>query len=171
MKKYAPYALPLAVLAVVFFLVFRWYNNQRVSLPPKDKLISEGVQIEDLTQEETSPVWSGAGDYQSLELEHAEDGYFGNVRFMVEDDKVIFAVSADLPDLKSGSYEVWLKEVNGTAMRKAFSLVPDKGGYMGAGSLPAELLPLELLISTSEDEKTIDTSALLRGIINAPDKE
>lgn len=68
MKAISPYIFPLIVVAIVFFLIYRWYSNQQT--PTSD--IGEGITIENLSESELSDVLSGVGDYDTIELEPVE---------------------------------------------------------------------------------------------------
>jgi hypothetical protein len=163
MKKYTPYVLPLAVLAVVFLLVFRWYNTRTEPLS-EETLFGEGVEIENLTDAEAQEAISGAGDFETVAME-AQDGTAGSVRYEVEDNKVKFSVIGNLPDPESGTYYVWLKDVDSDSMRQAFTLELGKGGYVGSAALSADLLPFEVIVSDeSEAEKALQ-DVVLRAVV------
>ncbi len=166
MKKYTPYIFPLVVLSVVFLLVFRWYSMRTQRMD--DNQFAEGVEIENLSEEEIAKSISGVGDYESVDLEPSNADALGVVRYEFKDDKVRFSVMANLPDSETG-YKVWLKEVNGNSMREVFSLVPGKGGYIGSAALPAELLPFEIIVSEATSAEEAKESNVLRGTLEAED--
>ncbi len=164
MKKYTPYIFPLVVLSVVFLLVFRWYSMRTQRL--EQNLFAEGVEIENLSEEELVKSISGVGDYDSVELNSASEDSQGVVRYEIKDEKVRFSVMANLPE-SNNEYRVWLKEVDGESMREVFSLASGKGGYIGSAALPSELLPFEIIVSqeaTAEDAKNMN---ILNGVIEA----
>lgn len=68
MKAISPYIFPLIVVAIVFFLIYRWYTNQQT--PTSD--IGEGITIENLSESELSDVLNGVGDFDTIELEPVE---------------------------------------------------------------------------------------------------
>lgn len=162
MKKYTPYVFPLIVLGIVFMLVFRWYNLRSERM--EYALLGEGVEIENLSQEEMVNSIRGVGDYESVELSAENPDNSGVVRYEVKDDKVRFSVMANLPEPTS-EYKVWLKSTDGTAMREVFALVPGKGGYIGSAALPSELLPFEVIVSENADAQMADEESVLRGTI------
>ncbi|MFZ1721742.1 MAG: hypothetical protein WAU07_04505 [Microgenomates group bacterium] len=168
MKRYTPYLLPLLVLGVVFFLVVRWYNQrvQRV----EDSLFAEGIEIENLSQEEAQSLQS-AGDFEMVELEpaSAESSVSGTIRYHIDDERVRFTVSLDEAE-SNAEYSVWLKEVGGVALRQAFTLESHKGGLLGSAALPANLLPFEVLVTDQALLTASDLSGvLLRATIEAED--
>lgn len=166
MKKYSPYILPALVFGVVLLLVFRWYNN-RTQPVSSGELFGEGVQIEDLSDQDARSVISGtAKDIKTVQLQSGEgvpEESSAMVRYEIKDDKVRFSVIANMPD--DETYTVWLKEVGGTAMREAFTLEMGKGGLVGSAALPANLLPFEVLISTQTDAQDALEQPLYSGII------
>lgn len=162
MKKYTPYIFPLVVLSVVFLLVFRWYG-MRTSRLDQD-LFAEGIEIENLSEDELAESINGVGDYDSVELTSESDDAQGVVRYEIKDEKVRFSVMANLPE-SDQDYRVWLKEVDGDAIREVFALTPGKGGYVGSAALPAELLPFEVIVSEELDAVDATETSVLRGVI------
>lgn len=165
MKKYYPYIFPVIALLFVVFLAFRWYRTSTQSngeISP----FGEGVEIENLSQEEAQRVLKGVGDFKSVELTGDND-FLGQVRYEIQDEKIRFSVSADLPILEKGEYQVWLKEVNGEAKRKVFVLDYGKAGFIGSAAISAKILPFEIIVSQEmlNDEKLEEI--LLRGVIQA----
>lgn len=165
MKKYTPYIFPLVVLGVIFMLVFRWYTLRAER--SEYALLGEGVEIENLSQEEMVNSIRGVGDYESVELtapnaETPENK--GVVRYELKDDKVRFSVMAHLPE-PTGIYRVWLKSPDGTAMREVSTLEEGKGGYIGSAALPSELLPFEVIVSEQADAESADKEYVLRGTL------
>jgi hypothetical protein len=152
MKKFYPYVFPAVALLFVLFLLFRWYNlrTQREGLT---SLLSDGVKIENLDPSDASNLLKGASDYKTADLA-GEGTDMGEVRYEVKDGKMLFTVSAVLPKLDEGYYQVWLKEVAGEGKRKALVLEYLKGGYVGSASINADTLPFEVLVTkelTSDD--------------------
>lgn len=164
MKKYTPYVFPLIVVGIILILVFRWYSLRTKSI--EYSLLGEGVSIENLSQEEMIDSLTGVGDYETVQLEGATEADSGVVRYELKDDKIRFSVMANLPESES-SYRVWLKSLNGTAMREVFVLEAGKGGYIGSAALPAELLPFEVIVSQNGDARMADQQSLLRGTVQA----
>jgi hypothetical protein len=164
MKKYTPYIFPLVVLGIIFMLVFRWYTLRAER--SEYALLGEGVEIENLSQDEMVNSLRGVGDYDSVELESVDPSNEGVVRYEIKDDKVRFSVMATLPE-PTTQYRVWLKSTDGTAMREVFVLVEGKGGYIGSAALPSELLPFEMIVSEALDAKMADEDYVLRGTLQA----
>lgn len=170
MKKFQPYIFPAVALLIVIFLLYRWYDmrNGQATRPIE---FGEGVEIENLSQTELGSVLRGAEDVQTIELQpenqaDAETTAAGVIRYDVEDDKIRFSVMAELPELAQGAYQVWLKEIGGNGIRKAFSLEPGKGGMTGSAAVSTELLPFEVVVSKEENvaDDTLE-SILLKGMI------
>lgn len=167
MKKYTPYVFPLVVLGIIFMLVFRWYTLRAER--SEYALLGEGVEIENLSQDEMVKSIRGTGDYDSVELMAADPEAGENsgvVRYELKDDKVRFSVLANLPEPTS-EYRVWLKSEDGVAMREVFTLTEGKGGYIGSAALPSELLPFEMIVSENSEAKMADENYILRGKIEA----
>lgn len=174
MKKITPYIFPAIALLIVVFLLYRWYDmrNGQVDKPVQ---FGEGIEIENLSETELSSVLRGASDVQTVALESpavensTEPASSGVIRYDIEDSKVKFSVMADLPELDAGTYQVWLKEVNGEGTRKAFNLEVGKGGMMGSAAVDTNLLPFEVVVSKemSVADDTIE-EVLLRGVIEKP---
>lgn len=167
MKSFAPYIFPAVVVLVLGVLIARWYGNRaQVS----EDIFSEGVQIENLSQEELEKTLSGVGDFTSVDLEPApaapenEGGSLENIiRYEIADGKVRFGVIAGLEKAEE-TYQVWLREINGDTSRQAFTLEYGKGGYVGSAALSADLLPFEVLITRGDDEPTVE-NILYTGVI------
>jgi len=164
MKKYTPYVFPLVVLGIIFMLVFRWYSLRAER--NEYSMLGEGVEIENLSQDEMVKSIRGAGDYESTDLEGMNPEDSGVVRYELKDDKIRFSVMANLPE-PTADYHVWLKSTDGTAMREVFTLVEGKGGYIGSAALPSDLLPFEMIVSEYSDAKMADEDYVLRGTIES----
>jgi len=164
MKKYTPYIFPLVVLGIIFMLVFRWYTLRAER--SEYALLGEGVEIENLSQDEMVKSVTGVGDYESVDLMAADPDTAdkGVVRYELRDEKVRFSVMANLPEPTS-EYHVWLRSEDGTAIREVFTLVEGKGGYLGSAALPSELLPFEMIVSESSDVEMVDENYVLRGMV------
>ncbi len=181
MKKYSPYLLPLIVLSVVFFLVFRWYNERSERL--QNDLFGEGIQIENLSEEELQDTLGGTANLRTVELEPAapevdEDGEGdtaqeaafadGVIRYESLEDRVRFSVIATLP-MTGESYQVFLREVDTDNVRFAFTLTPRKGGFIGTASIPQSNLPVEVLVTRGGTSQP--GAVLLRGTLEADQVE
>ncbi|MCL4209005.1 hypothetical protein KJZ63_05260 [Patescibacteria group bacterium] len=162
MKKVLPFIFPLASLAIVLFLAFRWYNNRtdRGSITP----FAENVAIEELSDEDTALALRGVGDYESVDLK-GENGNTGKLRYEINDGKVRFSVTADLENSPGTNYQVWLKDPNSEAIRKAFPLEYLKGGMSGTAAISAETLPFEVIVSKDSAGATAPSEILLKGLV------
>ncbi len=168
MQKYTTYIFPLVVFSVIFLLIYRWHNLQQQEL--EGNLFAEGVQIENLSEEELANSLNGVGDYKTIELQANDEDAKGVVRYELADEKVRFSVVANLPEIDDG-YRVWLKEVNGDAMREVFSLELGKGGYIGSAVLPQELLPFEVVVTTKDNPLEVLDNSLLQGVVEVQEVE
>lgn len=187
MKQYTQYIFPGIVLVIVLILVWRWYGL-RAERAAQRLDFGEGVQIENLTDSEKDSLRSGVGDLQSIELaqpkkttDSADDTSqepsspdasktaSGVFRYELKEDRVVFSVIATLPEPETGEYQVWLKEVNGDSVRKAFVLAMGKGGYEGSAAVPADLLPFEVIVSLEKDTDNTVGDVVLQGVVTKGD--
>lgn len=161
MKKFSPFVFPLVVVAVIFFLVYRWYT---VSTNKVTELgLTEGVQIENLTDDEIISAMQGTDDLDTVELESTTD-VDGQIRYEVTDDTVTFSVIANLPESEDPQH-VWVRSDSDENYEKIFTLQAVKGGFIGSASLDTQLLPLEVIVSPSEDSSSLEETAVLRGVL------
>ena len=163
MKKLYPYIFPAIAFLFVLFLLFRWYNlrTQREGLT---SLLSDGVEIENLDPQEANGFLKGTKDYKTETLE-GEETNLGEIRYEVKDGKVLFSVSAVLPELTAGHYQVWLKDVDSDGKRKAMILEYGNGGYMGSAAINADTLPFEVIVSKEMESDDQLEEILLKGMI------
>lgn len=164
MKKLLPFIFPLTSLAIVMFLAFRWYSNRtdRGNITP----FAENVALEELTSEESSMALRGVGDFETVEMESEEDSEeTGKVRYEVKDGKVKFSVTANLENSQEENYQVWLKDPNSDAVRKAFTLEYIKGGMSGTAAISSETLPFEVIVSKDSSEAQEPSDVLLKGLV------
>lgn len=166
MQRFTPYIFPLIVLAIVFFLVYRWYNMRS---QPTDIGAGEGIEIENLTQEDVDSIIRGAGDFETAPLERDETSSsdiqgVGAIRYEIADGKVRFSVSADLPEPET-PYNVWIRTVGSENLTNAFSLEIGKGGYMGTAAVSQDLLPLEVVVSQASDRNEVMNQVILKGVV------
>ncbi|NCN45379.1 MAG: hypothetical protein COU63_01495 [Candidatus Pacebacteria bacterium CG10_big_fil_rev_8_21_14_0_10_36_11] len=164
MKKFYPYIFPAAALLFVFFLLFRWYNL-RTQREGMTSLLSDGVKIENLEPAEATGFLKGTKDFKTENLEGA-GADLGEVRYEVKDGKVSFTVSAVLPKLSTGKYQVWLKETDSEGKRKAMVLEYSKGGYVGSASISSSTLPFEIIVSKEMNDDAQLEEILLKGMIS-----
>jgi hypothetical protein len=164
MKKALPFVFPVAALVLVAFLAFRWYGQQTTRTGEISEF-GEGIAIEELSNSELDSVIKGTGDYKTVALEGGED-VLGGIRYEIADGKVRFSVSASLPELETGMYQVWLKATDSEAIKKAFRLEYAKGGFMGSAAISEETVPFEVLVSREmSDDDTLE-EIVLRGVIS-----
>lgn len=148
MQKLLPYVFPAVVLLIVIILAYRWYNV-RTQRDGKVSPFAETVSIENLSQDDAKRILRGVGDLKTAKLSgEGENG--GEVRYEIKDGKVRFSVMAELAALKTGTYQVWVKEVGSEAKKQAFVLEAGKGGYIGSASVPEATLPFEVVVTTGE---------------------
>lgn len=163
MKKYYPYVFPALALLVVGVLAFRWYN-MRTQRDGQITTFGEGVEIENLSESDADRILRGVGDYKTATLS-GEGETQGQVRYEIKDDKVNFSVIADLPALEAGNYQVWLQDADGLSKSKAFVLEVGKGGFMGSGSLDAEKMPFEVVVSVEKTDDSEMEEVVLKGMV------
>jgi hypothetical protein len=164
MKRIYPYIFPAVALLFVLFLLFRWYNL-RTEREGMTSLLNEGVTIEELTDDDAMSLLTGVGDYDSVDLVGEDPTHLGEVRYEVRDDELLFSVTTTLPTPRIGHYQVWLRQTEGNAQRKAFRLTEGKAGFMGSGLLSADTLPLEVLVSLELTDDGLLEEVLLQGTI------
>lgn len=167
MKRFTPYIFPLIVLAIVFFLVYRWYSMR--SQPADTGQVGEGIEIENLSEADEDSILRGTGDFQTTPLERAEDSQsavegVGSIRYEIQDGRVRFSVSADLPEPET-QYTVWIRTQDSDNLTNAFTLELGKGGYMGTAAVSADLLPLEVIVSETTDKSQVLNTVILRGTV------
>ena len=180
MKKYTPYIFPLLVFLLVFFLIFRWFQlrSQRAN---NELNFSEGIQIENLSEDEQRSILQGAGDYDTVELSPAATGeadaqeaitqpkVSGVIRHETIDGKIPFTV------IVTGSeevvYNVWLRDPDTNELSPAFDLVAGKGGLVGTAAIGVDLLPVEVIVSISTDKNRVLDEVVLRGLLSPTPEE
>ena len=168
LKKYYPFIFPAIALVIVAFLAFRWYNlrTQRDQAPEQSEL-----QIENLTEDEQDIV-QGTDGAETVELQgEGETISTGQVRYSLSDNRVLFSVNANLEEIETGGYQVWLQPEGTDQMQKAFILSEGKGGLMGSGAVSQDLLPFDVIVTREEnlDDDTLEQE-LLRSTIEAQEE-
>ena len=159
-KQFVPYLLPLLALIFVVIMFARWYSG-RTAQGPDSSLISNDLEVSSLSQDEEESIIRGTADFATVEMT-GEGQASGEIRYQLMDDKLNFTVTANLPDANE-PFAVWLKEVDGEAKKHVFVLEYSKAGYIGSASVPAEVLPVEVVVSTQSDLLLEDS--LLTGLI------
>lgn len=170
MKKILPFLFPLTSLAIVMFLAFRWYSDRtdRGNITP----FAQDVEIEELTSEDSSMALRGVGDFETVEMSSEGDSEAtGQLRYEIKDGKVRFSVITNVEDSPSNNYQVWLKDPNSEAIRKAFKLEYLKGGMSGTAAIDEKTLPFEVIVSMDGSEATSPSEVILRGLIEEKTQE
>ena len=161
---------PLTSLAIVMFLAFRWYSSRtdRGNITP----FADNVEIESLTPEDSSLALRGIGDFETVEMSPEEETTeTGQIRYEIKDGKVRFSVITNAEDSPDRNYQVWLKDPNSEAIRKAFRLEFLKGGMSGTAAIDSETLPFEVIVSRDHIGATEPVEVILRGMIEAEESE
>ena len=163
-KQFLPFVFPTAAIILVVILAFRWYRLRNDQIG-KISEFAQGIEIEDLTEAERNSTLSGVKDIETLQLQSEQELAMGEVRYEFSDDKVRFSVTTTLPEEEVAHYQVWLKEVDGQAIRKAFALEMLKGGYIGSAAISAQTLPFEIIVSKEMVDDNLMEQILLRGVL------
>ncbi|MEX0895814.1 MAG: hypothetical protein WDZ94_02650 [Patescibacteria group bacterium] len=169
MQKISPYIFPLIITAIVFFLVYRWFESRG---EVETLEYGEGIEIENLSESEAADILGGVGDLASTPLEAPEDPEpgqtpgTGSIRYEISEDRVRFSVSAGL-SAEDEPYRVWIRTVDQANLTEAFVLTEGKAGYMGTAAVSADLLPLEVIVSAATSEADVFDQVILKGIIEA----
>ena len=163
-KQFLPFVFPTAAIILVVILAFRWYRLRNDQIG-KISEFAQGIEIEDLTEAERNSTLSGVKDIETLQLQSEQELAMGEVRYEFSDDKVRFSVATTLPEEEVAHYQVWLKEVDGQAIRKAFALEMLKGGYIGSAAISAQTLPFEIIVSKEMVDDNLMEQILLRGVL------
>jgi hypothetical protein len=169
MQKIYPYIFPVVALFFVLLLLFRWYSL-RTQREGMTSLLNDQVTIEELSADDERGLMVGTGDYSTVELKGEDPTMLGEVRYEVTDGQLLFSVDATLPFISSGRYQVWLRQPEGAAQRKAFALSYGKAGYIGSASVDASTLPLEVVISRELTDDSLLEEVLLTGTMSAETK-
>lgn len=169
MKKFLPFLFPMMALIIVAVLIFRWYGAQTATKQGKILDFADGTKIEELSATESSRLKMAAKDSKTVEMT-ANGEVAGQVRYDIVSGKVQFSITANLPEITDGVYQVWLESVDGSAKRKAFTLELEKGGYIGSGSISAETMPFAVVVSLEKKGDKVQGPVLLRGVITKEEK-
>jgi isocitrate dehydrogenase len=168
MKKFLPFVFPLAATIIVLLLAFRWYSarTQRETTTP----MAEGVQIENLSESELKNVLRGVGDVKTVNMTSETEEVAGSIRYEIVDGKVRLSVTANLPELTEGQYQVWFKEANKEKAQPAFVLEDGKAGFIGSAAIDQDSLPLEIIVSKELRPDNEIEQVLLRGTVAQEEK-
>ncbi len=164
MKKILPFIFPAAATLIVLLLAWRWFS-MKTQREDVEAPFAEGVEIENLSESELNDVLQGVGDYSTVSMTSESEGAMGQIRYEIADGRVKLSINASLPELEEGEYQVWFKEVEGDALRKAFILEMSKGGYLGNAAISESVLPFEVLVSKEVRPDDEVEEVLLRGVV------
>ncbi|HOZ02870.1 MAG TPA: hypothetical protein PKX78_00060 [Candidatus Woesebacteria bacterium] len=176
MNKLTPYIFPALVVIIVVFLITRWYDRRG-----EISDYGEGIEIENLSEEELSEALSGVGDYTTVPLEEVapkvtetEDEAVqktspiqplnGVLRYEIEDGKVKLSVIAS--GAENDNYYVWLQPDGATEPKQAFALTEGKGGLIGSGAFSVEQLPVDVMITRGMSLDRDMGNVVLKGRVN-----
>lgn len=165
MKKFSPYIFPALVVLLVIFMITRWYDKRG-----QISDYGEGIEIENLSEEESKAALTGVGDYTTVPLEKTQPDkeaaqpspLTGLIRYEIDGDRVKLSVIAANFD-QSIQYYVWLQPVGSNKVQQAFVLTEGKGGLVGSGSFLTKQLPVEVLISKGSVLDVDQANVVLRG--------
>lgn len=163
LQNLLPYLFPLIAIIFVVIMFARWYKGKTAETPLS--LLDSQLQVETLPAQLQDSILKGATDYEMLDLEGAE-GAMGELRYQIKDDKLSFTVTANLPTAKE-DYAVWLTDLDGEAKKRVFNLVYSKAGYVGSAIVPADVLPVKVVVAKASDLMLED--ALLEAELTAPE--
>ncbi len=172
MKRFTPYIFPLIVVGIVFFLVYRWYAL-KTERSAANSQYGEDIAIEKLSTQDAQKMLVGGADVTTSPLKLSETVSpeqmgRGSIRYEIQDNKVIFSVTADLPE-KETPYVVWMRSPNGDDLTQAFVLSAGKGGFVGSAAISADKLPLEVIVSTAQTKGEVLQSEILKGMLSKPE--
>lgn len=177
MRQITPFIFPALALLIVIVLLFRWYSLRTA----REGRLAPGAtstQVEELdlqrqaTEGAKLDLQPGAPDMQTVDLKpqattSAEVAQAtGVVRFRLENEEVSFGVFADLPELKSGTYQVWVQGAGQPT--KVFALEMGKAGYTGSMTVNRGQLPIDVIVSYEVTNDNKVEQIILKGRIERP---
>ncbi len=163
LQNLLPYLFPSIAIIFVVIMFARWYKGKTAEAPVS--LLDSQLQVESLPKEMQNSIIKGATDYEMLEMQATGEAV-GELRYQIKDDKLTFAVTANLPESKE-DYAVWLADINGDAKKRVFNLVYSKAGYVGSAIVQSNVLPVKVVVSKSSDLMLQD--AMLQVELPAPE--
>lgn len=163
LQNLLPYLFPLIAIIFVVIMFARWYKGKTAEAPLS--LLDSQLQVESLPAQLQDSILKGATDYATLDLKGVE-GAMGELRYQIKDDKLNFTLTANLPSSKE-DYAVWLTDLDGEAKKRVFNLVYSKAGFVGSAVLPADVLPVKVVVAKASDLMLQD--ALLEAELSAPE--
>ena len=166
MKKYTPYFLVLLVVIILGILFYRWRAANR----PTPQISPEGISVESLTEDETQSLVKGTQDYHEVSLESSSpEPVMGSVRYFIKDGQLKFSAITQLSPKENVDYVLWVRSLNSGEFKQVARLELVKGGMIGSGSLSAEALPLEVVVSTTQLPEEVLNQAVMTATIPAPE--
>lgn len=165
LKQLLPFVFPTAAIVLVAILAVRWYRLRSERMGQISEF-AEGVEIEDLTDNGMMMV----NDYDNVAMTSQDETAEGQIRYELADGRVRFSVTAYLPEEDGVTYQVWLQDLEGTSIRRAFTLEMLKGGYTGSAAISDETLPFEVLVSREMVNDNAVEEVLLRGTLEMADQ-
>jgi hypothetical protein len=166
MKKILPFVFPCIALIIVLILAVRWYNTKATHTSEKIADFGDNMKVEDLSPSDQKNIRQMAKDVRSVQLK-GDSTVQGEVRYEVKNEQLQFTVTADLPQLSKGIYQVWVKQVQGDSKKKAFVLTNMKGGFTGSAAVNESILPVEIVVSKEMQNDDVMETVLMTGIIPA----
>lgn len=177
MRQIAPFIFPALALLIVVTLLFRWYSlrtTREGRVAPGDS----STQVEELELQKQATAGAklnlqpGAPDMQTVDLQPQASGSAelaqatGMIRYRIENSEVSFGVFVDLPELKSGIYQVWVQGAG--QPQKVFALEMGKAGYTGSMTINQGQLPIDVIISQEMTNDNKVEQIVLKGRIERP---
>ncbi len=163
LQNLLPYLFPLIAIIFVVIMFSRWYKGKTAETPLS--LLDSQLQVESLPAQLQDSILKGATDYEMMDLKGVE-GAMGELRYQIKDDKLSFTVTANLPTAQE-DYAVWLTDLDGETKKRVFNLVYSKAGYVGSAIVPADVLPVKVVVAKASDLMLQD--ALLEAELTAPE--
>jgi hypothetical protein len=142
-----PYLFPLLAIVFVTVMFARWYQGKTAEAPKA--LLDTQLEIAALTEAEQSSLIRGTADYKMVAMTGTE-GAYGEVRYQVSEDKLVFSVTANL-DSAASKYAVWMMSPDGQLSKHMFDLVASKAGLVGSAAITTEVLPARLVVAPASD--------------------
>jgi len=146
LQNFLPYLFPLVAVIFVVIMFARWYQGKTSETPVS--LLDPQFQVETLPSDMQDSILKGAVDYQTAEM-RGNGQVAGEIRYQVEDDKLSFTVTANLPAAEE-EYAVWLVD-GAEAKKRVFNLMNSKAGYIGSAMVSADVLPVKVVVVKASD--------------------
>jgi hypothetical protein len=130
-----------------------------------------GIKIEELSQEKKDAfLQTPQKDLETVRLEAPNTTQpasgSGMIRYQYTDQGANFLVTTDL-DTTQAPYTVWLRSGDKDNLTLAFKLAEGKGGAWGSAFVPADQLPVEVIVSSSDSKANVTDQTMLQATIPA----